>query len=56
MTLATADADGLPWATPVEFACDESMRFYWTSHFDARHSRNVRANARAAAVIYARCR
>jgi len=52
MTLATADADGLPWATPVEYACDETMRFYWNSHIDARHSRNVGANPRAAISIY----
>ena len=52
MTLATADADGVPWANPVEFACDEGLRFYWNSLPDARHSRNVRSNPRAALVIY----
>ncbi len=52
MTLATADDAGAPWATPVEFSCDEELRFYWTSHVDARHSRNVRGNARAALSIY----
>jgi nitroimidazol reductase NimA-like FMN-containing flavoprotein (pyridoxamine 5'-phosphate oxidase superfamily) len=52
MTLATADGDGLPWVSPVEFACDEDLRFYWYSAFDARHSENVRANPRAALSIY----
>lgn len=52
MTLATADGGGLPWASPVEFICDEAMRFYWASHADARHSRNVRANPRAAMSIF----
>ncbi len=52
MTLATADSDGLPWASPVEFACDEALRFYWVSVTDARHSQNVRANPRAALSIY----
>lgn len=52
MTLATADGDGLPWVSPVEFACDEDLRFYWYSAVDARHSQNVRANARAALSIY----
>lgn len=52
MTLATADAGGVPWATPVEFLCDEALRFYWISLGDARHSRNVRANPRATLVIY----
>lgn len=28
MTLATADVEGRPWASPVEFACDENLRFY----------------------------
>lgn len=52
MTLATADAEGKPWASPVEFACDEQLRFYWSSHRDSRHSRNVRANPRVAMSIY----
>jgi uncharacterized protein YhbP (UPF0306 family) len=52
MTLATADSEGVPWASPVEFACDEALRFYWVSVFDARHSRNVEANPHAALSIY----
>lgn len=52
MTLATADAEGKPWASPVEFACDELLRIYWFSHVDSRHSRNVRANPRVAISIY----
>lgn len=52
MTLATADGDGVPWVTPVEFACDEGLRFYWTSPFDTRHSRNLESNRRVAWAIY----
>jgi len=52
MTVATTDGDGLPWATPVEFVCDEDMRFYWISRVDARHSQNVRGNCHAALAIY----
>lgn len=52
LSLATTDRDGRPWVTPVEFACDDALRFYWTSHHDARHSRNVRANPRAAMTIF----
>jgi hypothetical protein len=52
MTLATADGDGVPWVSPVEFVCDEELRFYWSSVVDARHSQNVRANRRAALSIY----
>jgi hypothetical protein len=52
MTLATADDDGVPWVSPVEFACDEDLRFYWFSPIDTRHSQNVRANPQAALSIY----
>jgi uncharacterized protein YhbP (UPF0306 family) len=52
MTLATADASGLPWAAPVEFVCDEDLRFYWMSMVDARHSRNVVMNPWAAFTIF----
>jgi general stress protein 26 len=52
MTLASVGGDGLPWVSPVEFACDDGLRFYWFSPIDARHSQNVRANPRAALSIY----
>jgi hypothetical protein len=52
LSLATTDGEGRPWVTPVEFACDDALRFYWTSHLDARHSRNLRVNPRAALSIY----
>ena len=31
LTLATADGDGRPWASPVWFACEEHRRFWWVS-------------------------
>jgi len=52
MTLATTDGGGVPWVSPVEFVCDEELRFYWVSPVDARHSQNVRANPRVALSIY----
>jgi general stress protein 26 len=52
MTLATVDGDGLPWVSPVEFVCDEDLRFYWNSVIDSRHSQNVRVNPLAALSIY----
>ena len=36
--LATADADGKPWATPVWFAHDELDRIFWLSWPGSRHS------------------
>src|SRR5215211_4153515 len=44
-TLATADAEGRPWASPVWFAHDGYRDFFWVSRPEARHSRNVSARA-----------
>jgi pyridoxine/pyridoxamine 5'-phosphate oxidase len=41
MTLATADADGRPWATPVWFAALDCADFVWVSRPGARHSANI---------------
>jgi pyridoxine/pyridoxamine 5'-phosphate oxidase len=52
MTLATADADGRPWASPVWFAHEDHTRFLWVSKPEARHSRNLAARPQAAIVIF----
>ena len=52
MTLATADEDGTPWATPVWFATADCRAFYWVSKPGARHSRNIAAQPAIAIVIY----
>jgi hypothetical protein len=53
MTLATAGADGRPWASPVWYApalaCDE---FIWVSHPEAQHSRNIAERPEIALVIF----
>lgn len=41
LTLATADADGVPWASPVWFAHAGFRELFWVSDPDARHSRNI---------------
>ncbi|WP_258723282.1 pyridoxamine 5'-phosphate oxidase family protein [Cellulomonas sp. NS3] len=41
LTLATADADGRPWATPVWFASREWAELVWVSRPGARHSVNL---------------
>ncbi|MGW1748021.1 pyridoxamine 5'-phosphate oxidase family protein [Streptomyces sp. NPDC002092] len=41
MVLATADADGRPWSSPVYFAHEEYREFFWVSSPDVRHSRNI---------------
>jgi nitroimidazol reductase NimA-like FMN-containing flavoprotein (pyridoxamine 5'-phosphate oxidase superfamily) len=52
MTLATADAAGQPWASPVFYAYDEEHRLYWVSAKNARHSENIRARPQVGIVIY----
>ena len=52
MTLATADADGTPWASPVWFAHEQYETFLWMSQPDARHSRNIAARRDIAIVIF----
>jgi nitroimidazol reductase NimA-like FMN-containing flavoprotein (pyridoxamine 5'-phosphate oxidase superfamily) len=52
MTLATAAADGAPWASPVWFAHQQYETLLWMSRPDARHSRNIAARREIAIVIF----
>jgi pyridoxine/pyridoxamine 5'-phosphate oxidase len=52
MTLATADADGRPWAAPVWFAHADYTRFVWVSKPEARHSQNLAVRPEAGIVIF----
>jgi pyridoxine/pyridoxamine 5'-phosphate oxidase len=52
MTLATADAAGRPWASPVWFAHDGHSRFVWVSKPEARHSRNLAVRPDAGIVFF----
>jgi nitroimidazol reductase NimA-like FMN-containing flavoprotein (pyridoxamine 5'-phosphate oxidase superfamily) len=52
LTLASADGEGEPWASPVWFAHSEYREFFWISRPEARHSRNVAARAEVAIVIF----
>jgi uncharacterized protein YhbP (UPF0306 family) len=52
MTLGTADADGLPWVTPVWFAPEGHRRFYWVSDRHARHSRNLAVRPQLSIAIF----
>jgi hypothetical protein len=52
MVLATADGDGVPWASPVWFASDGHHDLYWISAPDARHSRNIAARAEIGIVVF----
>ena len=52
-SVATSDAALGPHAANVQFVSDEAWRLYWVSSPDARHSRDVVADPRAAVTIYA---
>lgn len=52
MVLATADGDGVPWASPVWFAPDGYRDLYWISDPEARHSRNIAARAEIGIVVF----
>ena len=52
MVLGTADADGVPWVTPVWFAQADHRQFIWVSSPERRHSRNVRARPEVSIVIF----
>lgn len=52
LTLATADPDGRPWATPVWFAERDLHEFLWVSRPDARHSQNLAQRPEVALVVF----
>jgi hypothetical protein len=52
VTLATADADGRPWATPVWFATEDHRHLYWVSAPDTRHSRNLAVRPELAMMVF----
>lgn len=52
VTLATADAEGRPWATPVWYAPEPSGDLLWVSRPEARHSRNLAARPHLGLVIF----
>lgn len=52
MALATADASGLPWASPVWYAPKGYREFFWASSPEARHSRNLEQRPHLAIVIF----
>ncbi|HET9249290.1 MAG TPA: pyridoxamine 5'-phosphate oxidase family protein [Actinomycetota bacterium] len=52
MTLATADGDGVPWASPVWYAPAEYREFFWVSKPGARHSENLAVRPQLSIVIF----
>ena len=52
VVLATADAGGMPWASPVWFAKEDYRELYWVSYPGARHSQNIAARPQIAMVVF----
>jgi nitroimidazol reductase NimA-like FMN-containing flavoprotein (pyridoxamine 5'-phosphate oxidase superfamily) len=52
LTLGTADAEGLPWVSPVWYATADCRHFYWVSSPEARHSRNIASRPQVSFVIF----
>lgn len=52
LVLATADADGVPWASPVWFAHRGTGQFVWVSRPISRHSSNIAVNPAAALTVF----
>lgn len=52
-SLATHDPALGPHAANVQYVSDSAWRLYWVSSPDARHSRDLLADPRAAITIYA---
>ena len=52
MTLATADGEGLPWATPVWYAPESDLSLLWMSRPVVRHSVNLARRAELGIVIF----
>ena len=52
MVLATADASGRPWATPVYFASSGYAEFFWVSSPERKHSRNIAARPQVGIVVF----
>jgi uncharacterized protein YhbP (UPF0306 family) len=52
LVLATADAAGSPWASPVFYAADGEHRLLWVSSPDSRHSRNIAERPEVAITVF----
>ncbi|MBE8475688.1 pyridoxamine 5'-phosphate oxidase family protein [Streptomyces justiciae] len=52
LVLATADADGRPWSSPVYFAHAGYREFYWVSSPEVTHSRNIAVRAEVGISVF----
>jgi hypothetical protein len=52
LVLATADAAGRPWSSPVYFAHIDFAEFFWVSSPDVTHSRNIAVRPEVGIVVF----
>jgi hypothetical protein len=52
LVLATADAAGRPWSSPVYFAHTGFTEFFWVSSPDVTHSRNIAVRREVGIVVF----
>ncbi len=52
INIATVTPSGKPWNTPIYFAFDKNLNFYWLSWKKNQHSENIRACPDAFVTIY----
>jgi hypothetical protein len=52
LVLATADATGRPWSSPVYFAHIGFTEFFWVSSPEVTHSRNIAVRPEVGIVVF----
>jgi hypothetical protein len=52
LVLATADATGRPWSSPVYFAHIDFTEFFWVSSPEVTHSRNIAVRPEVGIVVF----
>jgi uncharacterized protein YhbP (UPF0306 family) len=52
VVLATSDAAGMPWASPVYFAHRGVAEFFWVSRPSSTHSTNIEARPEVGLVVF----
>lgn len=52
LNIASITPEGKPWNTPVYFANDKKLNFYWVSWKLNQHSKNIRNNSSVFVTMY----
>src|SRR5215475_7438916 len=52
LVLATADAGGRPWSSPVYFAHIDFTEFFWVSSPSVTHSQNIAVRPEVGIVVF----